>query len=241
MRFIARDLPQILLAKKPQMMLLAKDLGAEGQDDPSLLHPLFSRLPPLFPDTPDQRNSPAHKSAKDFGNGEEPNPYDPIPLSKLFEIADLLMVKYPWDGPEIRGREIMGSGSVACTYEQEISGDGWSLGDTLEMIDNNVVLPGAGDVAEDEEEILPPIKRRARWRIRLPKNRAGTALALGVLVAGVGIALGSRPGSSLWFRWWVVVAKGWFFRNVNSGQLEDMVEGLARNAGSVAKRIKGLL
>ncbi|RXK39023.1 hypothetical protein M231_03753 [Tremella mesenterica] len=117
----------ILVAKKPQLLRLVKSLGPEAQSDPSLLHPLFARLPPLYPDTPSHPTpSPTlhplpTSSSTLMSDPDAVNPYEPIPLSELFALADKLMLQYPWDGEDIRGREIMGVGSIVSTYDSSIS------------------------------------------------------------------------------------------------------------------------
>jgi hypothetical protein len=113
----------ILVAKKPQMLQLAKKLGSEAMDDPSLLHPLFARLPPLFPDTPSE-STPVAKEinvSADAIKEDDANPYEPIPLSRIFELADELMTRFPWDSEDIRGREIMGTGSVVSSYAGKLT------------------------------------------------------------------------------------------------------------------------
>jgi hypothetical protein len=213
---------QILMAKKPQMLELARKLGPEAFDDPSLLHPLFSRLPPLFPDTPDRGTSSNDTASAAQRSGDDPNPYDPIALSGLFQLADQLMAEHPWDGPDIRGADIMGEGSVVASYSLEMAarapGDetssaGWTIDDALELVDKGVVRPGVAtmDDEEDQEDSLHskrPVRQRRRWLLRLGQNKGGTALALGVVLIGIGMALfGLRAGGvqASWARWWALV------------------------------------
>ena len=182
------------------MLVLAAQLGSEAKSDPTLLHPLFARLPPLHPDTPDQPRPTSLASTV-----EEPNPYSPLILSELFTLADALMMRHPWDGPVIRGREIMGPASVVCTYDRETS-EKWSLDDASDCLHGEVVRPGAADV--DEEEVP---ERRVRRR-RLPR---GVLLALVVLGVGVAVArYGSQGGLRItWRDWWrsvsVAVLQDW--------------------------------
>ena len=199
---------QILIMKKSQMFELARKLGAEGEHDPSLLHPLFSRLPPLDPDTPSE-TMPSKADLAELGDQadmNDPNPYNPMPLSEVFALADDLMLKYPWDGPIIRGKEIMGPGSVVSSYELEASAieNGLSPQQVMEMIDRDVVWPGAGMADDDEEDVAAAI----RPRLLVPKNRLRTTVSLGVVVLGLGIVLYSwrvedRRGGG--YRWWSLV------------------------------------
>jgi hypothetical protein len=211
------------MAKKPQMLRLAKELGPEAADDPSLLHPLFSRLPPLFPDTPDQMTPPtSFKASSNDSDPDTVNPYDPIPLSELFQLANKLMIEHPWDGPEINGQEIMGQGSVVMSYDLEMestsegssSGEAWTMADALKLVDKVVVRPGVAmmDDEEEEAEAVPVgrvrIRRRRRWLLRLGRNKMSTTLALGVVVLGVSMAVfGVRAGgpNASWARWWAAV------------------------------------
>jgi hypothetical protein len=205
------------------MLRLAKALGPEAAEDPSLLHPLFSRLPPLWPDTPDSPALDLH--ATPMSLEAEANPYNPIPLSDLFQLTDKLMAQFPWDSPEIRANDIMGEGSVVYTYELETAPytrDGvephrWGIPEALAMVDKNVVRPGAGmmDDEEEEAEQVSPLRKpprqprsRQRWLIRLGSHKFGTAIALGVVLLGIGMAISSgRAGGThaSWSRWWCVV------------------------------------
>jgi len=241
----------ILVAKKPQMFKLAKKLGPEAIDDPSLLHPLFSRLPPLFPDTPDNPAPPATGGGLgniDIANlDEDANPYEPIALSQIFAVADNLMLRFPWDGPVIRGREILGNGSVVSTYEQEAAED-WSLHEAVRRIDNEIVIPGAAamDEEEEEEEVpLPPRRRRPTWTIRMPRNRIGTAVAVSIVFVGIGIAVfGVRAGGSRadWARWWAMVIRGWASKGGRLGdQMGNLAAGWARVGTLVGQSLKDLL
>ncbi|WVQ81438.1 hypothetical protein IAT38_003562 [Cryptococcus sp. DSM 104549] len=234
----------ILITKKPQMLKIAKSLGPEYEQDPSLLHPLFTRLPPLYPDTPAAPSPPPPSpspipSSRTSREQDEANPYDPLPLSRVFALADELMERFPWDGEAVRGRRIMGEGSVVRTYNREYKED-WTAEDALEMVDVDVVLPGAGmpPPSDDEDEdgsadLPPPSKRRRPLPLRLPRNRLGTALALGVLLVGVGIAVyGVKAGAGAgsvggtgWKRWWGAVVRGWVGREGRKvwGGLRDVL------------------
>lgn len=176
------------------MFALAKKLGREYQEDPSLLHPLFVRLPPLYPDTPSSPNpqtSPSISPSELELHNPDINPYSPIRLSDIFQLADRLLEEYPWDGPLIRGREIMGPGSVMVTYDQEWSEEEWTAEKALKYVDVEVVQPGAAVM--DEDELVPsPTPRRvtnpALWEV-LKKVKPSTLVALGVVFLGVGMAV----------------------------------------------------
>ena len=206
---------QMLIAKKSQMIKLAKKLGAEAMEDPSLLHPLFARLPPLYPDTPDSplpnsNTKTPHDQGRDLDGeyyDDDTNPYEAIPLSRVFAITDDLLARYPWNGPLIRGDEVMGPHSVMQTYDKEADPD-CRLGQAERLIDDQVILPGATEPDEDDEEVPPTIPIR---RARLPRNKFGTAMAVGVMVVGIGIAMyGLKANSkSGWRGWWTVVARSW--------------------------------
>ena len=207
---------QILIAKKDQMFRLAKQMGEDAEDDPSLLHPLFARLPPLFADTPDQPLASEPDENVESGNHDEPNPYTPIPISQIFAITDELMARFPWDGSMMRGEEVFGAGSAIRTYEREslVEQDEWSLAAAEAMVDVDVVMPGGTEPDEEEGEELPPQMTRKVTRRRI--NRSGVALAAGVALLGIGIAVygfkanGSRPG---WVGWWTTVWKSWAGKN----------------------------
>ncbi|WVO18295.1 hypothetical protein L204_106010 [Cryptococcus depauperatus] len=160
-----------LAAAKPQLFALAKQLGQEYRSDPSLLHPLFARLPPLYPDTPDSSDPPLPTpTLSDLDDPSAPNPYAPIKLSELFALADSLSARYPWDGKLIKGRQVMGPGSVVTTYAAELQG--WTAAQVLAYVDVNVVLPGATSM-EDEPE---------------PDSSLQTVLTVGILLLGLGMA-----------------------------------------------------
>nr|XP_018259057.1 uncharacterized protein I303_08600 [Kwoniella dejecticola CBS 10117]OBR81215.1 hypothetical protein I303_08600 [Kwoniella dejecticola CBS 10117] len=206
----------ILILKKPQMLEIAHQLGSEYEEDPTLLHPLFVRLPPLYPDTPSEPDPPpittlSPPNIEDLQD-DSINPYRPIRLSELFELTDTLMVKHPWDGDVIKGKEIMGEGSVVHTYAQEANED-WTSQKMLDMIDVEVVRPGAGQVSEDEEEEEEEIvKEKRRVRIRRPRSKVNIMVAVGVIVLGIGIAkYGFKAGGNeaCWGKWWGVVLRGW--------------------------------
>ncbi|WVF65676.1 hypothetical protein IAT40_000407 [Kwoniella sp. CBS 6097] len=223
----------ILISKKPQMFEIAKKLGEEYEEDPTLLHPLFVRLPPLYADTPsDPGPSPAQdgtspapgKGMTEFTD-DDPNPYKPIILSELFTLTDTLMEQYPWDGDLISGRDIMGEGSVVSSYSSEGS-DGWSPEQALQMVNVDVVKPGAGmavddddDDGEGDEDVTEPgtstpfPTKRKLGGFRLPRNKLSTVMAVGIVVLGVGMAVyGVRAGGdqASWGRWWSYVIRGWF-------------------------------
>ncbi|KAI9636676.1 rab-GTPase-TBC domain-containing protein [Dioszegia hungarica] len=253
----------ILIAKKPQMMVLAAELGPEAADDPSLLHPLFSRLPPLYPDTPDQTTPPSHITTDATNReGDNPNPYRPIPLSELFSLADRLMLEHPWDGPEIRGQEIMGQGSVVMSYEKEMAprpletgvGDkAWTLVDALQLVDQEVVKPGAGmmdDEEEDEDEAPVPVRKpgrrvqRRRWLLRLGRNKLGTAVAVGVVVLGVGMAVfGVKAGGphASWARWWAAIVGKQIAGSGAGGRVGDRVDTAAEAGRYLARCLRGIM
>jgi hypothetical protein len=209
----------IIVAKKPQMLRLVREMGQEAMDDPSILHPLFARLPPLVADDPD--TAPSTLGNKE-GGGEEnssydgPNPYEPIMLSTIFRITDDLLARYPFDGPLIRGTEILGEASSVMTYSRETE-EGWTLKIAESQINGEVIKPGA-DMLDDEEEeeeaqVPRPIKKT---RIRIPRNKLGMVVAVGVVLVGMGIAVyGARSGGprSNWARWWNVVVRDWVERS----------------------------
>jgi len=222
------------------MFGLARTMGPEAEDDPSLLHPLFSRLPPLVADTPGDEDALGPGSA-DLGQNagqqggtydDERNPYDPIPISRIFQITDDLLARHPWDGPIIRGKEIMGPGSVVYTYENEhlVKEDKWDLQVAERMANKEVILPGATMPDEQEEE--EPPKRTPRRRPLKRRQQKQVAVALGVVVVGVGIALyGWRAGGSKagWTGWWAAVMRSWVGRRTWErgqgvlGRVEDML------------------
>ena len=211
----------ILVAKKPQMMALVRDMGQDAMDDPSVLHPLFARLPPLVADHPDMPADIDTDTARTVGGGvgdgeRDPNPYEPIRLSEIFKVADDLMARYPWDGSLIRGDEILGEASSVITYATEDSSE-WSLEKAETLVNGEVVRPGAASLDDDSEQeedsVIPPAKSRRRSRIRVPRNKVGTLVAVGVVLVGIGIAVyGSRSGGprSNWARWWSVVIRDAF-------------------------------
>nr|XP_019047931.1 hypothetical protein I302_04551 [Kwoniella bestiolae CBS 10118]OCF26861.1 hypothetical protein I302_04551 [Kwoniella bestiolae CBS 10118] len=233
----------ILILKKPQIFEIAHQLGAEYEDDPTLLHPLFVRLPPLYADTPSEPDpppvSPTPTPTFDELQDDSLNPYKPIKLSVLFQLTDTLMDKYPWDGHAIRGKEIMGEGSVVNTYSKEENEEEWNAEEMLKMIDVQVVMRGAGDISEDEEEIQPVKEKRRRVTIRNPRNNVNTILALGIVVLGVGIAVyGFKAGGSQasWGRWWGMVIRGWIGREGRG------LEGtIWRGIGWVRKALRDVL
>lgn len=218
------------------MLRLAAALGPEARADPSLLHPLFARLPPLYPDTPDAPAPPAIDAADAADDdSDNANPYTPIALSTVFLLADKLQAKYPWDGARIRGLEVMGPGSVTQTYGQDAKAEkGISLEAAATHIDKDVILPG-GDTLEDEEEATPPrwpvsLPQLPKLPLRVPPNRIGTVIAFGVVVLGIGTALyGWRAGGprASWAQWWGLVARSWAVRSVGLGH-GGLVGGLER-------------
>jgi len=217
----------ILVAKKPQMLRLVEDLGQEAMDDPSVLHPLFARLPPLLADEPGEDIESIKAEQVDTNDVtreyDDKNPYEPIPLSTIFNITDDLLARYPWDGPIIRGNEILGEASSVITYERE-SEDHWSLRKAESLVNGQVIQPGSDMLDEDEEDDqLPPVPtrrpRRSRLRLRMPKNKIGTIIAVGVVLVGVGVAVyGARSGGprSDWASWWSAVVKDWVTRSHTS-------------------------
>ncbi|WWC97846.1 hypothetical protein V866_004733 [Kwoniella sp. B9012] len=235
----------ILIIKKPQMLQIAHQLGSEYEEDPTLLHPLFVRLPPLYADTPSEPDppptlTPSPKTSYDDFEEDSANPYRPIKLSELFQLTDKLMDQYPWDGDVIRGTEIMGEGSVVNTYPKEQMEEEWSEEEMLRMIDVQVVKPGAGDISDDEELDEEPVKqKRRRLPIRKPRNKINTLLAFGVVVLGVGIAVyGFKAGGNeaSWSRWWSVVIRGWI------GKEGRGLEGvLGRGIGWVKKAVRDVM
>jgi hypothetical protein len=227
------------VAKKDEMFSLAKDLGEEAMDDPSLLHPLFARLPPLYPDTPSSSEPPPQSASLSVEDGM-PNPYSPIPLSRLFQLTDELMARYPWDGDVIRGREVMGEGSAIWTYDQE--GE-MSVGEMLGMMEKEVVRPGAADMdEEEEEEEREEVKRvvRRRFRLRVPRQKMGMVLAIGVLVVGVGLGTYGRGtiGTRDLSRWWGSVITVWVGKR---GLLLDKGLDVANGYGKVLRYVRQII
>lgn len=226
------------------MYKIAKQLGSEAREDPSLLHPLLSRLPPLYPDTPDASNPPA-KTADSTDNEDDPNPYEPIPLSQLFFLADDLAARFPWDGEVIRGKEIMGEGSVVRTYELEMTAwtrDAFGLDSAIDMLDRDVVMPGAGAADDEEEEETPaPIRRRPVRRLRLPRNKLGTGMVFSIVLVGITMAVfgfkAGGPGAD-WSRWWALVLRTWAGKSEKAASL---VEGYGRIIGYVGRTLRDLL
>lgn len=210
----------ILVAKKGQMLRLVKEMGQEAIDDPSILHPLFSRLPPLLADTPivedSTRQQEKEMEAKRAERSlDDVNPYSPITLSSIFAVADDLMARFPWDGPAIRGREVFAEASSVITYSLESTDPAWSLHRAGALAHGEVVRPGAGfmddDSEEEDENATPaPIRRRPRSRLRIPRDKVGTLVAVGIVLVGIGIAVyGSRSGGprSNWAKWWSTVLR----------------------------------
>ncbi|BEJ11669.1 hypothetical protein CspHIS471_0201290 [Cutaneotrichosporon sp. HIS471] len=204
----------ILMSKKRQMLKLAADLGPEVRLDPSLLHPLFQRLPPLYSDTPDEPKPPPgfhDPNAEARGKFDEPNPYTPIALSGIFQLADKLQAKHPFDGSRVRAHEVLGSGSVVRTYVFEIGEQldeqakvdekaalkAWTLADAEACIDKDVVLPG-GDQLDDDEPVPWPDRLGGLARSR----RIVTTITIGVLLIGVGAALYRSTGRYRFVTWW---------------------------------------
>jgi hypothetical protein len=211
----------ILIAKKPQMLRLVKDLGQEAMDDPSILHPLFARLPPLLADDPVTTSVSPEINVTSVngveGEYDEKNPYDPIPLSSIFKITDDLLARYPWDGPIIRGTEILGDASSVTTYLKE-NDDDWDLRLAETLVNGNVIQPGADmmEEEEEEEEAIPTPTRRLGRSLHLPRNKVGTMVAVGIVLIGVGVAVyGARSGGprSDWTRWWSTVVRDWASRS----------------------------
>lgn len=357
------------MSKRPQLLKLIA-AHPEAHDDPSLLHPLFARLPPLYPDTPDQPTPPPlappgsrpTRSTKRRGGSrsvsrsrsrsrrrkekltpseeqpsageldekaaikeqldrsttlapdtpdeksslldgpilaelepraeaivtdtltwtdgelletmevdvdtppareEEANPFSPLILSEVFQLADELMEKYPFDGPEVKGLEVLGPGSVVRTFDWERSGrpvdsdapsvdgdaekaekaeetdsdseassDGvrtprarrepFTHADAEACIDADVIVPGGDELDDLDEDVPPPIVKRVPrhflstllpGKLRVGVSNFGTALALGILVVGIGaMVLGWRRNSA-WALWWGHIAQGWIRRS----------------------------
>ncbi|KAK6904424.1 hypothetical protein I203_105237 [Kwoniella mangroviensis CBS 8507] len=235
----------ILILKKPQMFEIAHQLGSEYEEDPTLLHPLFVRLPPLCADTPSEPDppptlTPSPKTSYDDFEEDSVNPYRPIKLSELFLLTDTLMEQYPWDGEVIRGTEVMGEGSVVNTYHKERIEEEWSAEEMLGMIDVQVVKPGAGDLSDDEELDEEPVKqKRRRLPIVNPRNKINTLLAFGVVVLGVGIAVygfKADGNEASWNRWWSMVIRGLI------GKEGRGLEGLlGRGIGWVKKAVRDVM
>ncbi|KAL7421345.1 GTPase-activating protein gyp8 [Cryptotrichosporon argae] len=206
------------------MIKLVKALGSEAVHDPSLLHPLFARLPPLYPDTPSAL-SPPHTTAPMAMCDDDVNPYAPIRLSEVFALSNRLLAKFPWDGKLVRGREVMGPGSVALTYPDDLAtAEAW--------IDRDVVLPGADRLEDDD---VPAASRRFA-SLRVPPNKVGTALAVGVLVLGLGLAAAGAKDDG-WRRWWVGVMRGWAGR----GKLGDALGEWARMGRYLVQSLRELV
>jgi hypothetical protein len=183
------------------MARLVKQLGPEAQRDPSLLHPLFARLPPLYCDTPDAPTPPTTAPPPTSPHAE-PNPYTPIALSTVFKLADKLFAKFPPDGPVTRAHEVLGQGSMVRTYSRERDED-WGLRDAEAAIDSDVILPG-GDEADEDASLVPDCRLSPR---RL--DHLSTAVAVGIVVVGIGAAvLGwqGRHADPQWARFWGMVA-----------------------------------
>lgn len=207
---------------------------------------------------------------------EDANPFAPLVLSDVFALADGLMAKYPWDGPDVRGREVLGPGSCVRTFEWERRGrpatadaaadapadadgetreretaeepgesdgsedasdgsDGvrtpracrspFTHADAEACIDADVIVPG-GDEMDDLEEdapLPPPVKRVPRHflsqlgffpgKFKLSVGNFGAALALGIIVVGLGaVVLGWRRNTA-WAMWWGHIAQGWIRRS----------------------------
>jgi hypothetical protein len=234
------------------MFKLARELGTEAQQDPSLLHPLFARLPPLFPDNPDTSFPSAEKNSPVVAPNDDQNPYEPIALSEVFTLADKLMLLYPWDGDIIRGTEVMGDGSVVSSYALESALKNgkisWDIDSALKLVDKEVVKPGVGAMDEDEDEEepspKPSVRRRPVWRVRRPKHKFGTAIAVGILLLGVGIAVyGSKAGGNNadWRRWWTVVIHGWLKKSSEFERVCQYFLGWKSIVGHVGRSLRDML
>ena len=227
------------------MFELAEQLGSEGEQDPSLLHPLFARIPPLCSDAPGSPDRPP-PMRQSIDNEDDSNPYDPIPLSRLFALTDDLMARFPWDGETVRGREIMGEGSVVSSYDVEVAARSkgyWCPQDALGLIDRDVVKPGAGTSDDDEEEVVTaPIRRRPKSRLRLPRNKLGTTVAFSIFVLGIGMAIfGVRVGGprAEWTRWWwLMVIRTWAGKGDKASVVKD---GYVRVIAFLGRTIRDLL
>jgi hypothetical protein len=206
----------IIVAKKPQMLRLVKEMGQEAMDDPSILHPLFARLPPLIADDPATTSASLGEKEMNTKQGNEyddPNPYEPILLSTIFRITDDLLARYPYDGPLIRGQEILGEASSVNTFSREMDED-WTLRLAESQINGEVIRPGADMLDEEEEEEVPRPIRKPHTRV--PRNKIGTVVAISVVLVGMGIAVyGARSGGprSNWARWWSVVVRDWMSKS----------------------------
>jgi hypothetical protein len=207
----------IIVAKKPQMLRLVREMGQEAMDDPSILHPLFARLPPLVADDPDTASASSTgendvKTELDHGY-DDPNPYEPILLSTIFRITDDLLARYPYDAPLVRAEEILGEASSVNTFSRETDDD-WTLKLAESQIIGEVIKPGADMLDEEEEQEVPkPIRKP---RIRIPRNKIGTLVAISVVLLGMGIAVyGARSGGprSNRGRWWSVVVRDWMSKS----------------------------
>lgn len=225
------------------MFRLAKQKGGDAEDDPSLLHPLFARLPPLFADTPHQPSAPVSEERVGSDNFDEPNPYDPIPISRIFNITDELMARFPWDGPIMRGKEVLGPGSAIRTYENELTmGNGeWSLKAAEAMVDVDVMMSGGtepDEESEEEDEILPS-KKVGRPAIRRGKG-SGMTLAVGIAVVGIGIALyGFKAGGSGagWSAWWAMVVRSWAGKH----GLEETARSWRKVLGNLGRGVRDVM
>lgn len=94
--------------------------------------------------------------------------------------------------------------------------------DAEACIDADVIMPGGDELDELDEDAPPPVVKRVPRHFLsqiLPGKLAyrvsnfGTALALGILVVGIGaVVLGWRRNSA-WALWWGHVAQGWLRRS----------------------------
>lgn len=191
----------MLMGKKRRLF----ELYVALDEDPTSLHPFFSRLPPLVADTPSSPSLPSplplsqkeiHDILHTTDSAASKNPHEPIYLSSLFEATDSLLAEFPPDHPEVRMYEIMGPGSMVRTYDAELSGDfDLAQAESLVLGDKDgwdILVEPALEPSDDEDEHevpteQPKLERTAKGGLGIP--RLGTALAISVLVVGIGFAV----------------------------------------------------
>ncbi len=163
------------------------------------MHSHLSALPPLIADEADAASVPAPMPAatlskRDYVDPDSPNPHDPIVLSELFKLTSTLYDRFPLDHPLIKAEEIFGPDSVVNTYERVDPATekvhSLSLAAAGQLVDDGLgkarVLAEPQPVdSDDEDEDAKPVSKRPSPT----PNRLGTAIAMGVLCVGIGIAV----------------------------------------------------
>jgi hypothetical protein len=163
--------------------------------------------------------------------------------------------KEPRARPRGDNKEPVTSDKDEWDEKQGLDEDAWTLSDAEAAIDNDVILPG-GDAMDDDEVLTV-----ARWSPLTPLSafvgrvglgltsggkggmglygfdRLGTAVAVGVVVLGIGAALFGwrRHTDPSWARFWGLVAGQWVVKS--RAAVSPGVEGVARGWNTVGRYI----